>query len=198
MLTVGPVGRSVAHELDARLPATPTGSKIKGVWRNGSASDSRSEGWEFESLCPQFLSCTFCSSKQRTETLLHNGHCTSPYPTPLRTHTVLCHSRKIVCVRERKSKPAFVRRWIHVKSSACGNDEENAGFAFRSRTQTISRESNVFLRPQVASNSSFSSDLRDLRPATDRTVSTFPFEENAGFAFCSRTQTISRESNVFF
>ena len=24
-----------------------------GVWRNGSASDSRSEGWEFESLCPQ-------------------------------------------------------------------------------------------------------------------------------------------------
>ena len=27
---------------------------IKGVWRNGSASDSRSEGWEFESLCPHF------------------------------------------------------------------------------------------------------------------------------------------------
>ena len=27
----------------------------KGVWRNGSASDSRSEGWEFESLCPQHL-----------------------------------------------------------------------------------------------------------------------------------------------
>ena len=25
----------------------------EGVWRNGSASDSRSEGWEFESLCPQ-------------------------------------------------------------------------------------------------------------------------------------------------
>ena len=23
-----------------------------GAWRNGSASDSRSEGWEFESLCP--------------------------------------------------------------------------------------------------------------------------------------------------
>ena len=31
------------------------GSQIKetwGVWRNGSASDSRSEGWELESLCP--------------------------------------------------------------------------------------------------------------------------------------------------
>ena len=25
-----------------------------GVWRNGSASDSRSEGWELESLCPHF------------------------------------------------------------------------------------------------------------------------------------------------
>jgi len=29
------------------------------------------------------------------------------------------------------------------------------------------------------------------------TVHTFPFEENAGVAFRSRTQTISRESNVF-
>ena len=27
----------------------------KGLWRNGSASDSRSEGWDFESLWPQFL-----------------------------------------------------------------------------------------------------------------------------------------------
>ena len=27
-------------------------SSCKGVWRNGSASDSRSEGWEFQSLCP--------------------------------------------------------------------------------------------------------------------------------------------------
>ena len=27
---------------------------VKGAWRNGSASDSRSEGWEFESLCPHF------------------------------------------------------------------------------------------------------------------------------------------------
>ena len=30
----------------------------KGVWRNGSASDSRSEGWEFESLCPHCASIT--------------------------------------------------------------------------------------------------------------------------------------------
>ena len=27
----------------------------KGLWRNGSASDSRSEGWEFESLWPQVM-----------------------------------------------------------------------------------------------------------------------------------------------
>ena len=27
----------------------------KGLWRNGSASDSRSEGWEFESLWPQMM-----------------------------------------------------------------------------------------------------------------------------------------------
>jgi hypothetical protein len=29
-------------------------SGFKGLWRNGSASDSRSEGWEFESLWPHF------------------------------------------------------------------------------------------------------------------------------------------------
>ena len=29
-------------------------NRHEGVWRNGSASDSRSEGWEFESLCPHF------------------------------------------------------------------------------------------------------------------------------------------------
>ena len=27
----------------------------KGLWRNGSASDSRSDGWAFESLWPHFL-----------------------------------------------------------------------------------------------------------------------------------------------
>ena len=31
-----------------------------GVWRNGSSSDSRSEGWEFESLCLHFHQF-FCS-----------------------------------------------------------------------------------------------------------------------------------------
>ena len=28
---------------------------LKGLWRNGSASDSRSEGWEFESLWPHLF-----------------------------------------------------------------------------------------------------------------------------------------------
>ena len=38
------------------LQCQPTSRRcvIKGVWRNGNASDSRSEGWEFESLCPHF------------------------------------------------------------------------------------------------------------------------------------------------
>ena len=39
---------------------------------------------------------------------------------------------------------------------------------------------------------------RDRPTATDRPCQTFPFEENAGFACRSRTQTISRESNVVF
>ena len=34
------------------LGRVPTCRRQVGVWRNGSASDSRSEGWEFESLCP--------------------------------------------------------------------------------------------------------------------------------------------------
>ena len=37
------------HQVAADPPWVSTG-----VWRNGSASDSRSEGWEFESLCPHF------------------------------------------------------------------------------------------------------------------------------------------------
>ena len=32
----------------------------KGVWRNGSASDPRSEGWEFESLCLRYSSGGDC------------------------------------------------------------------------------------------------------------------------------------------
>ena len=37
------------------IPAPPA----QGLWRNGSASDSRSEGWEFESLWPHLF--PFCS-----------------------------------------------------------------------------------------------------------------------------------------
>ena len=37
------------------LNSLMTAATAAGVWRNGSASDSRSEGWEFESLCPHFL-----------------------------------------------------------------------------------------------------------------------------------------------
>ena len=38
-----------------------------GVWRNGSASDSRSEGWEFESLCPHLWPCRRIAQKPRNE-----------------------------------------------------------------------------------------------------------------------------------
>ena len=37
----------------------------QGPWRNGSASDSRSEGWEFESLWPH-LSLNDCSGLKKT------------------------------------------------------------------------------------------------------------------------------------
>ena len=63
-----------------------------GIWRNGSASDSRSEGWEFESLCPHFVaarvgikscatpvaSSAYTRGGTRTHNLLLRGK--APYP----------------------------------------------------------------------------------------------------------------------
>ena len=43
-----------------------------GVWRNGSASDSRSEGWEFESLCPHV-----CASVGVIRSMSHSAMCSS-------------------------------------------------------------------------------------------------------------------------
>jgi hypothetical protein len=45
----------------------------EGLWRNGSASDSRSEGWAFESLWPHFLA--HCGAAP--------GHCMSGSPLGL-------------------------------------------------------------------------------------------------------------------
>ena len=45
------------------LNSLMTAATAAGVWRNGSASDSRSEGWEFESLCPHF--CSVSDGRQR-------------------------------------------------------------------------------------------------------------------------------------
>ena len=39
----------------AELCVAALSSVQMGVWRNGSASDPRSEGWEFESLCPHIV-----------------------------------------------------------------------------------------------------------------------------------------------
>ena len=49
------------------LQCQPTSCRrvIKGVWRNGSASDSRSEGWEFASLGPHFAPDAHHSRKSR-------------------------------------------------------------------------------------------------------------------------------------
>ncbi len=49
--------RHIGRSRRAAVPRMPGRRQREqaGVWRNGSASDSRSEGWEFESLCPQSL-----------------------------------------------------------------------------------------------------------------------------------------------
>ena len=44
------------HAADEQLESPREGSTHEGLWRNGSASDSRSEGWEFESLWPHLSS----------------------------------------------------------------------------------------------------------------------------------------------
>ena len=49
------LARQLAHHSEPGTLYFAASVILKGVWRNGSASDSRSEGWEFESLCPHFL-----------------------------------------------------------------------------------------------------------------------------------------------
>ncbi len=52
----------------------------EGLWRNGSASDSRSEGWEFESLWPQLafavqaIKPCMCRSVSTSQTHAQCGH----------------------------------------------------------------------------------------------------------------------------
>ena len=55
----------ICHTLAAMESTTARAPQhiLTGVWRNGSASDSRSEGWEFESLCPQFLAMGIASRR---------------------------------------------------------------------------------------------------------------------------------------
>ena len=50
-----PPGRSTCCTCQGQRCNLSVANFDKGVWRNGSASDSRSEGWEFESLCPQSM-----------------------------------------------------------------------------------------------------------------------------------------------
>ena len=46
------LARQLARHSEPGTLYSAASMMLKGVWRNGSASDSRSEGWEFESLCP--------------------------------------------------------------------------------------------------------------------------------------------------
>ena len=50
--TGAPTRGSRSQWFRARNPCLIRRDCQEGVWRNGSASDSRSEGWELESLCP--------------------------------------------------------------------------------------------------------------------------------------------------
>jgi hypothetical protein len=54
---------------DVTLMMPLTQTFFKGLWRNGSASDSRSEGWELESLWPHFHLLTL----QEHFTDIHGG-----------------------------------------------------------------------------------------------------------------------------
>ena len=49
---LGGMGRRRVGQGGALLCGGSDGQPTKGLWRNGSASDSRSEGWDFESLWP--------------------------------------------------------------------------------------------------------------------------------------------------
>ena len=68
----------------------------KGVWRNGSASDSRSEGWEFESLCPQY--CVLAS--------LRRGHAHLLCIVPILTDAPRKEAVNI-CAAARECRAAF-------------------------------------------------------------------------------------------
>ena len=50
-----PMERPSPHRALTVVPWNKEALHTKGLWRNGSASDSRSEGWEFESLWPHHL-----------------------------------------------------------------------------------------------------------------------------------------------
>ena len=52
---MGSDGRlDVSHLMDTSLALTRNSPASKGQWRSGSVSDTRSEGWELESLWPHF------------------------------------------------------------------------------------------------------------------------------------------------
>ena len=83
-----PVIANLAHKL---LSWSSSWTIFKGVWCNGSASDSRSEGWEFESLCPhcRFQNPWNCKRKhigdKCCQSLVIYPHIWGAWPKPLST-----------------------------------------------------------------------------------------------------------------
>ena len=63
----------------------------EGAWRNGSASDSRSAGWEFESLCPHFCVKSKRSKSKPKATFF--THVTSFIKQPPRFHFRVLHQQ---------------------------------------------------------------------------------------------------------
>ena len=92
-----------------------------GVWRNGGASDSRSEGWEFESLCPQACSTARCmSGRQPQPAPIANTRPSPTHPQPRlgRAHGVVVSHP--LCMRKALGSVPSVS--IHARAANKHND----------------------------------------------------------------------------
>ena len=94
--------------------ALPASALSVAVWRNGSASDPRSEGWEFESLCGHMHSCSkFCGASCRGPRA-HCGPTSNTQRSPLNQNTHDCtpanHTRDVRRVCQHTPTTAYRAR----------------------------------------------------------------------------------------
>ena len=107
--------------MDMPLPLTWNSLAAKGLWRNGSASDSRSEGWEFESLWPHF---SFRDAAVIQGFLLFNAL----LPLPWQCHvTMACQRSQAPSLFPEGSVPFWeeMARGISEKSQPCGHGTQH-------------------------------------------------------------------------